>query len=443
MTIEESGILNADPPLQDGVDSSLDQDDYSRNPVPQEKTLSGIHIAMVVIGGTIGIPVYLMSANIGGSLGLSKAIPAFSLGCLILGLLGALTSLSGAKTHLSTYMLVEFAFGRVGARVVNFVIALSLIGWYGVTMNVFAQAMDVTILDISGQSFPFSVYIIGGSLLMCAVTVSGFKGIDTLAMLLVPFMLFFLIYAAYLSSGKITSWDMTSSAGTGISFSEAVSAVIGSYIVGVVIQPDYSRFAKNSRHALWSVFVALGLSFPVVMVLSAIPGIATGEQDLVKIMIALGIGIPAFLLLLLGSWSSNVLSLYSSALSLATIFTRVHLWQIIAAIGVIGTAIAFLDIQDYLVKFLLLLSISIPPVASIYVMETLVLRKSQCDVVKLAKESPVNYVAFLAWGSGIGMGLLAENGIFSISSIAAIDAIIVSSACYKLFARPDTALPHH
>jgi cytosine permease len=256
-------------------------------------------------------------------------------------------------------------------------------------------------------------------------------------------MLFFLIYAAYLSSGKITSWDMTSSAGTGISFSEAVSAVIGSYIVGVVIQPDYSRFAKNSRHALWSVFVALGLSFPVVMVLSAIPGIATGEQDLVKIMIALGIGIPAFLLLLLGSWSSNVLSLYSSALSLATIFTRVHLWQIIAAIGVIGTAIAFLDIQDYLVKFLLLLSISIPPVASIYVMETLVLRKSQCDVVKLAKESPVNYVAFLAWGSGIGMGLLAENGIFSISSIAAIDAIIVSSACYKLFARPDTALPHH
>ena len=77
-----------------------DQDDYSRNPVPQEKTLSGIHIALVLIGGTIGIPVYLMSANIGGSLGLSKAIPAFTIGCFILGILGALTSLSGSRTHL-------------------------------------------------------------------------------------------------------------------------------------------------------------------------------------------------------------------------------------------------------------------------------------------------------------------------------------------------------
>jgi len=411
------------------------QDDYSRNPVPQAKTLSGIHIAMVVIGGTIGIPVYLMSANIGGSLGLSKAIPAFAIGCFILGVMGALTSLSGARSHLSTYMLVEFAFGRVGARVVNFVIALALIGWYGVTMNVFAQAMDLTVMDLSGRSYPVSLYIIGGSFLMCAVTISGFKGIDKLAMILVPFMMFFLVYAAQLAAGQIVAWDMTSAAGEGISFAEAVSAVIGSYIVGVVIQPDYSRFAKSNRHALWSVFFALGISFPVVMILSAIPGIATGEQDLVKIMILLGIGIPAFLLLLLGSWSSNVLSLYSSALSLATIFTRVHLWWIIVSIGVIGTAMAFLDIQEHLVNFLLLLGIAIPPVASIYVIETLVIRKSRCDVETLAKEAPINLAAFLAWGLAIGMGLLAQNDIFSISSIAAIDTIIVSSICYRIFAK--------
>lgn len=408
----------------------MEQEDFSRNPVPQEKTLSGIHIALVVIGGTIGIPVYLMAANIGGSLGLSRAVPAFSMGCVILGILGALTSLSGARTHLSTYMLVEFAFGRSGARVVNFVIALSLIGWYAVTMNVFAQAMDLMVRDISGQSWPLACYIIGGSVLMCGVTISGFKGIDKLAMLLVPFMVVFLIYAALLSYGQITSLDMVSASGQGIGFSEAVSAVIGSYIVGVVIQPDYSRFAKSSRHALWAVFIALGISFPLVMILSAIPGIATGEQDLVKIMIVLGIGIPAFLLLLLGSWSSNVLSLYSSGLSLATIFTRVHLWQIILVIGAVGTAMAFLDIQIYLVKFLLLLGISIPPVASIYVLETLVFRRSKCEVRDLKQDAPINRTAFIAWGAGIAMGLLTQSDICSITSIAAIDTIIISSGFY-------------
>lgn len=409
-----------------------EQDDYSRNPVPQEKTLSGIHIAMVIIGGVIGIPVFLTSANIGGSLGLSRAIPAFVMGCFILGIMGALTSLVGARTHLSTYMLVEFSFGRIGARVVNFIIALSLIGWYGVIMNVFADAINLTVINISGQNFPLAFYIIIGSLLMCGVTMAGFKGIDKLAMLLVPFMVIFLIYGALLSYGDITSWDMTSSAGQGITFSSAVSAVIGSYIVGVVIQPDYSRFAKSNRHALWSVFFALGIFFPIVMVLSAIPGIATGEMDIVKIMITLGIGIPAFLLLLLGSWSSNVLCLYSSGLSMATIFTRMHLRYLILIIGAVGTIIAFVDMQNYLVNFLLLLGIAIPPVASIYVIEALIFRQSNCNVNDLQKEVSFSILAFIAWGFAILFGYFASNEIFSVTGFSAIDSILVASITYYL-----------
>lgn len=405
-------------------------DDYSRNPVPQEETLSGLHIALVIIGGTIGIPVYLMSAKLGSSLGLVQALPAFSLGCVILGVLGALTSLCGSSTHLSTYRLVEFAFGRRGAKLVNLIIALSLIGWYSVTMNVFAQAMDSMVLDLSGMSFHKAWYIVLGSALMCGVTVSGFKGIDKLAIMLVPLMLIFLIYAACIAMETRTIESLWMPNNQSLNFSEAVSAVIGSYIVGVVIQPDYSRFAKNNRQAMAAVFVALGVSFPIVMLLSAIPSMATGEQDLIKVMIILGIGAPAFILLLLGSWSSNVLSLYSSSLSMATIFTRVHLWQIITVVGTIGTALAFLNMQEYLVGFLLVLGVSIPPVASIYCIEILYFRRRHCDVETLEQEPAVNVAAFIAWLLASGLGFLAQQNAINLSGIAAIDSVLVSSLVY-------------
>ncbi|GAA6153805.1 cytosine permease [Pseudoteredinibacter isoporae] len=416
------------------------REDFSREPVPQEKTLSGVHIALVIIGGTIGIPVYLMSAKLGSSLGLAQAGPAFLMGCLVLGGLGALTSLSGSRSHLSTYMLVAFAFGKRGAKIVNLIIALSLLGWYAVTMNVFAQAMDSMVFDLSGYSFQHAWYIVIGSLLMCAVSIAGFQGIDKLALMLVPIMLLFLLYAALLATETRPLSEMLHTQQSALSFSQAVSAVIGSYIVGVVIQPDYSRFAKNDRHAMWAVFFALGISFPIVMLLSAVPGVATGEQDLVKIMILLGIGVPAFVLLLLGSWSSNVLSLYSSSLSVATIFTRVHLWQIIVMIGFLGTVLAFLNAQAYLVDFLLLLGIAIPPVAGIYAIEVLLFRRGHCDVNSLSQEASFNIVAFSAWIGAIIFGWLSQNHAVSLVSVSAIDSLIVACVLYSTLSWSKKAL---
>ncbi len=183
------------------------QDDFSRDKVPQEKTFSGIHIALVMIGGTIAIPVFFMAAQIGGSLGLAKAIPAFVSGCIVLGIMVGFTSYVGAKTHYSTYMITEFAFGRSGAKFVNLIIALALIGWYGVISNVFAQASDKVVQDLTGLIIPIWLYVVVGSMLMVGVTISGFKGLDKLALALVPLMTIFLLYSAWLSYDGGTVWQ--------------------------------------------------------------------------------------------------------------------------------------------------------------------------------------------------------------------------------------------
>ena len=399
--------------------------DFPTTQVPSAATRSGRHIALVIVGGTIAIPAFLMAATIGASLGLRDAIIAFSCGCFVLGIFAAVTGFCGQRSGLSAYVLSEFAFGRWGGKVANLAVACSLLGWFGVTGTMFGRAGAQLGATVFGIELPVELYVVIGSALMVGVTLSGFKGIDKLALALVPVMVVFLGVAAGVSYSDVEDWTVPTG-GEAMSVYTAISAVIGSYIAGVTIQPDYARFARSPKAATWSAFLALGISFPFTLSLAAVPAIAMGEPDILAVMILIGIGIPAFALLVLAAWSSNVLSLYSGSLAIATIFRRIRLPAVIATFGVVGTALALTRVDEYLVAYLLLLGITIPPIASIYAVETLVFR-SRFDEEARRGRPLVVYRAMLAWVIAIVAGYLAQEGIFSITNVAALDSILVAA----------------
>lgn len=157
-------------------------DDFSREQVPGDKTYSGIHIGMIIVGGVIGIPGFLQAARVGGSLGLERAALAFLAGGFILGSLGALTSYAGTRTRYSTYMLTGFAFGRTGGKIVNFIIALTLIGWYGVIINVFAAAADLVVQSRYGPGVPAwgAAVLVGYLAETGQFSISGIASLDSI-----------------------------------------------------------------------------------------------------------------------------------------------------------------------------------------------------------------------------------------------------------------------
>ena len=79
---------------QDGSDL----EEFTSGAVPENVSSSGFSLALIVIGGTIGFAIFIVSAQIGGSLGYTKAALAFALGSLILGIMGAMTV---SYTHLT------------------------------------------------------------------------------------------------------------------------------------------------------------------------------------------------------------------------------------------------------------------------------------------------------------------------------------------------------
>ena len=403
-------------------------DDFARGTVSGSPAATGLHLGLIIVGGTIGFAVFVISSQIGGALGYAQAGLAFAVGSLILGLMGAVTSYVGAKSRLSTYLLTEFAFGPTGAKIANLVVALSLVGWFGVICNTLGLATQQMLLESWGIDVPPQAVITAASALMISVTAAGFTGIDRLALFLTPFMAILIGYAAFLAlnadGGEPLAVEQA------FTFQTAVSAVVGTYIVGVIIQPDYSRFAVNVRHAIWSVFIALALFFPLVQFFSAVPSMATGEPSVVLVMSGLGIIAPAFFLLFLGAWSSNVLCLYSSSLSVATLLAKARLSHIIVAIGAAGTALAYVMVQEAIVDYLVLLGITIPPIGAIYIVEAWFVRRFRMDLEALKDEPAFNLRAFAAWAGAIAVGYLSDRGLMGIVDIASIDSLIVACGLY-------------
>ena len=402
--------------------------------VEAQGTLSGVHIALVIIGGTIGMAVFLVSAQIGGALGLRHAGLAFLSGCLILAIFGSLTSYVGARTRCTTYQLCENAFGVTGAKLVNSIVALSLVGWFGVISNTLGTLSEFVFTNLYDWTLPAAFYVVVSSVAVVVVTASGFRGIDKVALWMTPAMLLLVVHAAFTSVDAVDSWESPVEGATAMTMAAAISAVVGSYIAGVIIQPDYSRYARNRAHAVGAALVALGVSFPIVMFLAALPGQALEQIDLRGLMLAMGIGLPAFALLFLGAWSSNVLCLYSSSLSAATVFSRLDYRLAVIFIGVVGTALGLISAQTYLIGFLVLLGITVPPVGAIYVVEALLLAppKDTAPHRGESTESGTNWRAVGAWVGSVAFGFLVNEGVIGISGVAAIDVIVFSASAFYM-----------
>lgn len=402
--------------------------DYSQQRVPDSQTVSSGHVALVIIGGTIAIPAFLLAAQLGNSLGFISAIIAFVCGSFILGIMNTCTSWVGSSMRLSSSKLIELAFGRKGAMYVNGLIAFTLAGWYGVICKMFGDTANTT-LNSLGIDLPVEIYTVLGSILMLWVTLKGFKGIDKLALWLVPLMFFFILYAANsaLGSANVDAlWEVKND----LPFTSAISAVVGTYIVGVVIQPDYSRFASNAKSAAVAAGFALMIVFPAVLILTSIPAIISQQSDLILIMVGIGIGVPAFLLLLLSSWSSNVLSLYSSSLSVTTIAPQFSLRNVTIFIATVGTVIAFVDVQKYFIDFLVLLGITIPPVGAIYCLDFWLTKKGNNTKLIITDN---HWSAIFAWFTGCLLGFLSYQNIFTVTQVPSLDSILISSLFYLFF----------
>ena len=359
------------------ANNKQETNDYTRIKVPENKTVHGINIAAIIVGIGVTLPTFYVGGEVAQAIGLSKSLWVFILVNLVLGILCGITAIIGNRTRLSTYMLLHFSFGKKGTLFINCLIGITLLGWYAVTVEIFGEALTDSFKHLLGINVPISISIIGGSILMTITAIFGFKIVERFSVLTVPLLIVFLIYVLYstVDSQSIES-ILNIKGNASLSITEAISAIVGLTILTPVLMPDFSRFARTDKDSLISV-LALVIGFPIILLAGAIPSLMTGEIDIMKIMISLSLTIPAFIILVFSTWTTNTSNLYSTQLTLSTIFRK----QKIATLGIIasaiGTLIAAIGIATHFIDLLSILSVLIPPISAIFIADFFFIKETK------------------------------------------------------------------
>ncbi len=422
-------------------------EDFSLESVPLSHRKSWIDLAIVWIGIAVVMSAIFRGMMIGLGLGkISSVLISYLLGEIILIIVMVFTGYVGAKTGLSTPLIANCSFGRVGALIVSISIALSLIGWFGVQAAFFAR----TIQFYFGTHFPLPIFSFLCGIVMMIPAIFGIRGLSALSWIASPFMIFifamgfikmgfhFLPTETLVSLAEIHQPDPYP-----LTIGMAASIVAGGFIVGATTSADIFRYARPQKKDVLAAAILAMLVSAFLHLVGSVFAMNTGayHESLPELIIDnqyLGFGFIGFVVLLLAQWTTNDSNLYSSVLALNNIF-RIKRWKMTIAAGFLASALAALGILERLELFLILLTVSIGPIAGIFICDHYLLKNAYRYPARYRSAARINYPALAAYAISVLIGWTTSGHPFTFLvfpfSVFAFNGILSSIVLYYILAK--------
>lgn len=394
-------------------------------------------IAAIAAMLSFSLPTFITGLEIHQSSSVGNTLWALIIGSLLLTLIGGAMGTIGVKSRLSSYLLVKIAFGNAGAGIVNIAFALSLIGWFGVNIDLFSNAV-VRLLsaefNIIMPEWPIDI-VAGCAMLI--TTLYGFKAINVLASIMIPILAIvtaMMLFVALDTMPLVNFINLEKP--SSLSLEDGVAAIVGGVIIGAIILPDITRFSKQKRGGVYTSFFAYMVIELVVIFVAVFAAAAMQETEILSLMLALNLGFSAFFIVIAGSWILNSLNLYSTALSVEATFPHWHKKWVVVLLGLVGIGAAFINILDMFISFLAFLSDIFVPVAGVIIVDALYIKPQAYNAATLKNNASFSLPAFSAWFVGAAYAV-CNGALFNvtISGITVIDAIILTAVIYTLFAK--------
>ena len=415
--------------------SSLpEHDEFSTHAVPTDARVASFRVAAVASMVSFSLPTFIAGIEVSSGVAPDLALAAILGGALVIFLIGWLMGSIGARTGFNSYLLVRLAFGDAGARIVNLTFSISLLGWFGINLNLFGLAIAGLSEELFGVIPPELLVTIVASLLITVTTIIGFRAINLISTLMIP-VLAFVALALLVTATSQTAPVVAASQGE-MSLGDGISAIVGSIVIGSIIMPDITRFLRTSGGALLTSGTSYMIAQPFVMWVAASAAMVLGTEDIISIMLTLGLGLGAFIIIIAGSWVLNALNLYSAVLGVTASFPTLSARTVTVVLGVIGVTAGLMNILDSFVTFLFYLSVVFIPVAGVIIVDHFIARPETYRVREVADNQSLNRWGLLAWFMGAAIALAASEGfIGSVTRVAALDAMLTAAVLYWIGAR--------
>ena len=329
-------------------------------------------------------------------------------------LIGAVVGYIGYKTACNSGLLYKLVYGEIGAYVPVLVIASLLIGWQGIVVGAFGMAWAG-----DADSNTFYMVAIGAGLLFTVTTYFGVRGLELVSMPAVAVLVGVGLYAGWLNIDQAGGWDgfLQMSADTvaandqPLGFLTAMNMVIGSWIVGAIVMPEYTRFAKKAWVAIAIPFIVMIIAQWFLQIVGALGGVVSGTFDFTSYLrdqgaVIMYIGVVGMSLAL---WTTGDANLYLPVIQTSSVFRRPQKVMTVIC-GVLGTVLG-LNIYQYFLDWINLLASIVPPLIGPVIAHYYFImrgRFSERDLQRLPATRPA---AVIAYAVGASTAVMNSQGI--------------------------------
>ena len=353
----------------------------------------GFLITGLIVGGALG-----------NGLPFDEIVKVSFIGNFINFLIGALVGYIGYKTACNSGLLFRRVYGSKGAVAPAVFIAILTIGWQGIIIGAFgfawAQSFD------SGTFYAVALF---AGLLFTFTTYFGVRGLELVSIPATIILVLVGLYAAYMNVNAAGGWNgfmaMSAESATKnpLTTLQAINLVIGSWIVGAIVMPDYTRFAKKAWVAIAIPFIVLIIAQWFLQIIGAMGGIVSGTYDFTTYMLSQGaiIGGIGVMAMSFALWTTGDANLYLPAVQTSSVFKRPQRVTTVIC-GLLGTLLGFGIYENFMFWIELLANIA-PPLVGPLLVDFYLINKEKFSATNINNEDSIstwNLNAFIAYGVG-------------------------------------------
>lgn len=404
-------------------------EDFPLSRVPETQRYGWFSVAVMRFGQLSALSQFLLGAALGYGMSFWNAFWALTLGAVMLEIVSIIVGIAGQREGLSTSLLSRWTgFGRYGSSLIGLIIAIGLIGWFGIQNAVFAQglAQIIGVLPVWAWSL-----ITGAAVIV--IVVFGFLSMGWTAYITVP--LFILIAAwsigSALSHHALGHLVSMAPPGQLLSLTAGTTMVAGGFIIGAVITPDMTRYNRGPWDVVKQTVIGITLGEYTIGLIGVLLAHAVRSSNVITIVMSTS-GLLGTVVLVAATLKINDWNLYSSTLGIVNLLDAVFGKKASRArttwvIGGLGTILAAVGILQQFETFLIILGVAIPPISGIMIVDYWILQRSRAalDESRAAGKLPENAEAFnlpmiVSWVAASLIGYFTPWGIQSLNSLVAV-----------------------
>lgn len=376
-------------------------------PVKQEeRNLVGVDFLLLWSGAAISLA-EILAGGILVPLGLMAGILAILLGHIIGNTPFALGGIIGSEQGIPSMVSVRPSFGNRGSYLPAFLNVVQLIGWTAVMLIICAKSAEIISQRLFGYS-NFHLWIVVAGIITTLWAFFGHKTwkwlhrISITALLLLCLVMTYVVFKEH-GFTELTKIPRTSD----LSFAIGLDIVIAMPISWLPLVADYSRFAKNTPSCFWGTWLGYFVVSSWMYFVGLSAALATGNADPIPVLLNLGLGVAALVIVLFSTFTTTFLDIYSTAVSALNIFPQLGERKGVIIGGALGTLVALIFPIEHYENFLLFIGAMFCPLFGIVLADYFILRKRKYSLSDIYKKGEywyyqgVNVKAVISWIIGV------------------------------------------